>query len=87
MKRVLHSLAAQLLALLLVALVLAHLLAAVVMSWDDHVQVHPLAVRAIGTQVAAAYRLAQADAPTADLLTQRLDVHEKNAWMLRSLLQ
>ena len=24
---------------------------------------------------------------TADLLTQRLDVHEKNAWMLRSLLQ
>jgi len=27
------------------------------------------------------------DAPTADLLTQRLDVHEKNAWMLRSLLQ
>jgi len=28
-----------------------------------------------------------ADAPTADLMTQRLDVHEKNAWMLRSLLQ
>lgn len=27
------------------------------------------------------------DQPTADLLTQRLDVHEKNAWMLRSLLQ
>lgn len=27
------------------------------------------------------------DAPTADLLTRRLDVHEKNAWMLRSLLQ
>ena len=26
------------------------------------------------------------DQPTADLLTQRLDVHEKNAWMLRSLL-
>ena len=24
--------------------------------------------------------------PTADLLTQRLDVHEKTAWMLRSLL-
>ena len=27
-----------------------------------------------------------AQAPTADLLTQRLQVHEKTAWMLRSLL-
>ena len=27
------------------------------------------------------------DAPTADLLTQRLGVHEQAAWMLRSLLQ
>jgi starvation-inducible DNA-binding protein len=27
------------------------------------------------------------DQPTADLLTQRLDVHEKDAWMLRSLLE
>ena len=27
------------------------------------------------------------DDPTVDLLTQRLHVHEKNAWMLRSLLQ
>ena len=27
------------------------------------------------------------DDPTVDLLTQRLQVHEKNAWMLRSLLQ
>ena len=27
------------------------------------------------------------DQPTADLLTQRLDVHEKIAWMLRSLLE
>ena len=27
------------------------------------------------------------DEPTADLLTQRLDVHEKAAWMLRSLLE
>ncbi len=34
--------------------------------------------------------LAQADKaddqPTADLMTQRLQIHEKNAWMLRSLL-
>lgn len=28
-----------------------------------------------------------ADQPTADLLTQRLQVHEKTAWMLRSLLE
>ena len=27
------------------------------------------------------------DQPTADLLTQRMDVHEKNAWILRSLLE
>jgi starvation-inducible DNA-binding protein len=27
------------------------------------------------------------DQPTADLLTQRMEVHEKNAWMLRSLLE
>jgi len=27
------------------------------------------------------------DQPTADLLTQRMQVHEKTAWMLRSLLQ
>jgi starvation-inducible DNA-binding protein len=27
------------------------------------------------------------DEPTADLLTQRLDIHEKTAWMLRSMLE
>jgi starvation-inducible DNA-binding protein len=27
------------------------------------------------------------DQPTADLLTQRMDTHEKTAWMLRSLLE
>jgi len=27
------------------------------------------------------------DQPTADILTQRLEVHEKTAWMLRSLLE
>ena len=27
------------------------------------------------------------DQPTADLITQRLDVHEKTAWMLRSTLE
>ena len=27
------------------------------------------------------------DEPTADLLTQRMQMHEKTAWMLRSLLE
>lgn len=27
------------------------------------------------------------DEPTSDILTQRMQVHEKNAWMLRSLLE
>ena len=30
---------------------------------------------------------AGSDEPTADLLTQRLQIHEKTAWMLRSLLE
>jgi starvation-inducible DNA-binding protein len=30
---------------------------------------------------------AAGDEATADLLTQRLQVHEKTAWMLRSLLE
>ncbi|MFU1982248.1 Dps family protein [Bordetella hinzii] len=44
---------------------------------------------AVAKTARAAFEKADAanDQPTADLLTQRLDVHEKNAWMLRSLLQ
>ena len=36
-----------------------------------------------------AYTVAEkaGDEPTADLLTQRMHVHEKNAWMLRSMLE
>ncbi|MDQ5770534.1 Dps family protein [Thiothrix subterranea] len=30
---------------------------------------------------------AAGDEPTADLLTQRMQIHEKNAWMLRSMLE
>ena len=35
-----------------------------------------------------AFRAAEAasDESTADLLTQRMQIHEKNAWMLRSML-
>lgn len=39
------------------------------------------AARSIFSTVAAAH-----DEPSADLLTRRMQVHEKNAWMLRSLL-
>ena len=37
----------------------------------------------------AAFKLAEEvhDQPTCDLLTQRMQVHEKTAWMLRSLLE
>jgi starvation-inducible DNA-binding protein len=37
----------------------------------------------------AAFTVCEAanDQPSCDLLTQRLDVHEKTAWMLRSLLE
>ncbi len=37
----------------------------------------------------AAFKVADGadDQPTADLLTQRMEVHEKNAWMLRVLLE
>jgi len=74
MKRLLHSLSGQLLALLLMALVLAHLLAVLVMSWGERVRVHPLAERAITTQVMMAYRLALTDA--ADAVFRTLDVAE-----------
>jgi len=37
----------------------------------------------------AVFRIAEKanDEPTADLLTQRMQIHEKNAWMLRSMLE
>jgi starvation-inducible DNA-binding protein len=44
---------------------------------------------AVARTARAAFAAAEAanDQPTCDLLTQRMQVHEKNAWMLRSLLQ
>ncbi|MFA7437413.1 Dps family protein [Castellaniella sp.] len=43
---------------------------------------------AVARTARSAFRMADEvnDQPTADLLTQRLDIHEKNAWMLRSML-
>jgi starvation-inducible DNA-binding protein len=44
---------------------------------------------AVARTIRQVFGLAEAasDQPTADLLTQRLQVHEKTAWMLRSLLE
>ena len=44
---------------------------------------------AVARTIRAVFRLAEEanDQPTADLLTQRLQIHEKTAWMLRSLLE
>ena len=44
---------------------------------------------AVARTARSVFALADAanDQPSADLLTQRLQVHEKTAWMLRSLLQ
>jgi starvation-inducible DNA-binding protein len=44
---------------------------------------------AVATTARQAYAAADkgSDQPSADLLTRRMDIHEKNAWMLRSLLE
>ena len=44
---------------------------------------------AVARTIREVFRLADDadDQPTADLLTQRLQIHEKTAWMLRSLLE
>ena len=44
---------------------------------------------AVARTIRAVFALADEanDQPTADLLTQRLQIHEKTAWMLRSLLE
>lgn len=44
---------------------------------------------AVARTARSVFPLAEAasDEPTADLLTQRLQIHEKTAWMLRSLLE
>jgi starvation-inducible DNA-binding protein len=49
------------------------------------VEGHEAAARTIRTVFKAAEKAD--DQPTADLLTQRLQIHEKTAWMLRSLLE
>jgi starvation-inducible DNA-binding protein len=56
---------------------------------EDMIQMLVKGNEAVAKTARAAFAVADKinDQPTADLLTQRLDIHEKNAWMLRSLLQ
>lgn len=58
-------------------------------GWEDMVRQVLAGNEAFCRTARAAIEVASQaqDAPTEDLLIQRLNVHEKNAWMLRSLLQ
>lgn len=57
-------------------------------SAEDMIRMLVRGNEAVAKTARVAFRCADEanDQPTADLLTQRLDIHEKNAWMLRSLL-
>lgn len=54
----------------------------------DMVRVLHSGNEAVARTARSAFAVAEkaSDQPTADLLTQRLDIHEKTAWMLRSML-
>jgi len=78
-RRIFHSLAGQLLVLLLMALALAHLLAVLAMSWGERTRVHPLAARTITTQVMTAYRLALAGTNGMDVVDAAGAVHVADA--------
>jgi starvation-inducible DNA-binding protein len=57
-------------------------------DWREMVRQLVIGNEAVCRTARSVLKLADAgdDEPTADLLTQRLNIHEKNAWMLRSLL-
>lgn len=57
-------------------------------SAEEMIRMLVVGNEAVAKTARVAFRCADEanDQPTADLLTQRLDIHEKNAWMLRSLL-
>ena len=57
-------------------------------SADEMVRQLAIGQETIVRTARAAFPAADAanDEPTADLLTQRMQIHEKNAWMLRSML-
>jgi starvation-inducible DNA-binding protein len=57
-------------------------------SAEEMIRQLALGQEAIVRTARATFPVADAahDEPTADLLTQRMQIHEKNAWMLRSML-
>ena len=57
-------------------------------SADDMIRELVLGQEAVARTAREAFPAADAagDEPTADLLTQRMQIHEKTAWMLRSML-
>lgn len=58
-------------------------------SATDMIRILVAGQEAVARTARSVFEAAEAanDQPTCDLLTQRMQVHEKNAWMLRSLLE
>jgi starvation-inducible DNA-binding protein len=58
-------------------------------SATDMIRILVAGQEAVAKTARSVFEAAEAanDQPTCDLLTQRMQVHEKNAWMLRSLLE
>jgi starvation-inducible DNA-binding protein len=58
-------------------------------DWREMVRQLVVGNEAVARSARKVLKTAEAggDDPSVDLMTQRLQVHEKNAWMLRSLLQ
>lgn len=78
MKLLPRTMAGQLLALLLFALIVAHLVAVLLLSWlrNDNDEVHPLSAHTIETRVAAAYRAIEGSPESAERLVQSISLPE-----------
>ncbi|MBS3018107.1 Adaptive-response sensory-kinase SasA [Comamonas sp. PE63] len=65
-----RSISGQLLALWIVAILVAHLIAVLALSWwrSDNIAIHPLSARTIETRIQAAYKAASHDQPVNQLL-------------------
>lgn len=72
-----RSLAGQLLALLILAMVASHLIAALILwKWGTSDQIHPLAVRKIEARLLSTYRLVVSHSALADSVLEALDLPE-----------
>lgn len=76
MKLLPRTLAGQLLALLLLALIVAHLVAVLVLTWlrHDSDEVHPLSAHTIETRVSSAYRAIESSPESAQRLVQSISL-------------